>query len=106
MYLRVLWLFLVGLVSVTAACGALSAAKSPAQRFAECTANAFLPVAGTYERAVAIAADVRAKRVSVLDVLDAAQATRAEAEALDSALRACVAQAKAELASADADAAE
>lgn len=95
---RILALFLVGLVGLVAACGTLRDAEAPGRALFDCTVNAFLPLAGTYDRAVEIVADVKAKRVDVAQVLDATQATHAEAVALDVSLRECIAQAKADLA--------
>lgn len=98
MFSRAFVLFLVGLVGVSAACATLREAEAPAVRLFECTAKAFEPVAGTYERAEEIVRDVQARRTTVSDVLDAAQATAAESVALANALKACTDEAKAALA--------
>lgn len=101
---RILALFLSGLVGLVVACATLQDASTPAKAFYDCTVRAFLPVAGTYERAEEIVRQVRAKQVDVPGVLYDAKATAAEAHALDLALRACVAQGKADLDALKADA--
>lgn len=102
MLCRSLILLLVGSVGVVAACGTLREAEAPAVKLFDCTATAFTPIAGSYERAVEIVREVQSGRVDVSSVLDAAQATAAEAATLDAALRACVADAKSDLADAGA----
>jgi uncharacterized protein YdbL (DUF1318 family) len=102
MLTRAIALFLVGLVSTVLACATLREAEAPGRALFDCTVTAFLPIAGTVERAEQLVADVQSRRVDLADVLDAAQATQAEAKALDEALRACVDQAKADYADAGA----
>jgi hypothetical protein len=102
---RAFVLFLVGVVGLAAACSSLQKAEAPGVRLFECAATAFLPIAGSYERASEVVRDVQSGRVVVQDVLDAAQATKAEATKLESDLRACVSEAKGDSAP-DAGAAE
>jgi hypothetical protein len=92
MLYRTLVLFLVGLVGMIAACGTLGEAKAPATlSLLDCTAKALVPLTGTYERAVEVVRDAKAKRVSIPEFLSAAHATQAELETLDAELRACLA---------------
>jgi hypothetical protein len=100
---RALVLLMSGLVGLVVACATLEEAKAPAVALFDCTVSAFLPLTGTVERAEEIVRDVQAKRVNVPEFLDAAHATVAEAEALDAALRECLAIAKAGFADAGAE---
>ncbi len=98
MFKRVIVLFLVGLVGFCAACATLQdvrQAQAPAERLFECTAKAFAPIAGSYERGADLVKQIQVGAITASDALDAAQATAGEAKALADALKACTDEAKA-----------
>lgn len=90
--LRLISFAAVGLVGSFAACSALKEARSPELKAGACVASALMPLAGTAERAEALAGDLRGGKYDVQAIVDATQATHAEAEALRVALERCAAE--------------
>lgn len=85
-------LCLVGGVGSFAGCSTLRSAQkavAPAAEFHACASRALEPIAGSYERAEQIVRDVQAHRTDMSEVLDAAQATVAEASKARAELEAC-----------------
>lgn len=86
---RLCALFLVGLVSIAAACGILSEAVSPEVQRLACYAKAFEPLAGTYERAQMVVQQIQSREIDVRAAIASLDATEAELAALANALEGC-----------------
>lgn len=86
---RLLTLFLVGLVSIAAACGILSEAVSPEVHRLACYAKAFEPLAGTYERAQELVEHIQSGEIDIHVAVASFDATEAELADLAKALEGC-----------------
>jgi hypothetical protein len=89
MFSRLCALFLVGLVSIAAACGILSEAVSPEVQRLGCYGKAFEPLAGSYERAHEIVMQIHSGEVDIRAAIEALDATEDELADLHAALQDC-----------------
>jgi hypothetical protein len=89
MFSRLCALFLVGMVSLAAACGILSDAVSPEVQRLGCYGKAFEPLAGSYERAHEIVMQIHSGEVDIRAAIAALDATEDELADLYAALQDC-----------------